>query len=152
MTSSAPMERTKSIFAVLLTPVTCMPSDFAIWMANGPTLPDAPFMRNRSPARGAWPAVTPCNARIPACGKQAACSGDIEAGLPRNAFSEAQTYSAREPAPYENRSAKTSSPGRRRVTAGPTASTRPATSTPSRRFRGRRTPATMRSGAGRPYR
>ena len=42
MTWSAPSERTKSTFWVLQTPVTSAPMDFAIWTANGPTLPDAP--------------------------------------------------------------------------------------------------------------
>src|SRR6266511_2730038 len=42
MTASAPIDRTRSAFLVLHTPVTWAPSALAIWTANVPTPPDAP--------------------------------------------------------------------------------------------------------------
>jgi hypothetical protein len=42
-------ERTKSSFSVRATPVTSAPRCFAIWTANGPTFPEAPPIRTRSP-------------------------------------------------------------------------------------------------------
>src|SRR5436309_7300465 len=49
MTSSAPSDRTKSIFAVLDTPVTFAPNVFASCIANEPTPPDAPTIRTSCP-------------------------------------------------------------------------------------------------------
>ena len=49
MTWSAPTERTRSIFAVLHTPVTSAPNDLAICTANSPTPPEAPMIRTCCP-------------------------------------------------------------------------------------------------------
>src|ERR1700704_5789908 len=46
MTWSAPIDRAVSTFLVLHTAVTSAPNDLAIWTANVPTPPDAPFNQN----------------------------------------------------------------------------------------------------------
>jgi hypothetical protein len=79
--------------AGLQTPVTSAPSAFAIWTANGPTLPDAPSMRTRSPGLTVRPfrSLSPWTARMAECGIVAATSNDIPAGIGWNAFSAVQT-------------------------------------------------------------
>ena len=65
MTWSAPIDRTRSTFVVLHTPVTCAPKALAICTANVPTPPDAPTIstccpgRTRPASRSAWRAVSP---------------------------------------------------------------------------------------------
>src|SRR5665213_2387839 len=51
MTSSAPIDRTSSMFLVLHTAVTRASSDLAICTANVPTPPAAPLMRTCCPLR-----------------------------------------------------------------------------------------------------
>ena len=74
---------------VLQTPVTSAPRDFAIWTANGPTLPDAPSIRTVSPGPTVRPSRrrSPWMARIAECGRVAASSNDIPSGIGRNARS-----------------------------------------------------------------
>ena len=137
---------------VLQTPVTSAPSDFAIWTANGPTLPDAPSIRTRSPSPTLRPfrSRRPWRARIAECGSVEASSDGIPVGIAWNAASGAQTYSANAPWPNEKRSANTRSPSWKRVTAGPTVSTTPATSIPRRWFRRAAQPEEQ-AGEGRPW-
>jgi hypothetical protein len=70
-------------------------------------------------------------------------------GIVAKARSGAQANSAKAPWPNGYRSAKTRSPGAKRVTPAPTASTTPATSSPRRWFRGARIPRKSRTKAGR---
>ena len=49
MTWSAPMDRTRSTFSVLHTPVTSAPNALAICTANAPTPPDAPMTSTLCP-------------------------------------------------------------------------------------------------------
>src|SRR5438445_10359534 len=80
------------------------------------------------PPRPKPPRRRPCNAVIAAIGTEAACSNVTLSGFTTNADSEAHTYSAKAPLQVPN----TASPGLNWVTFLPTASTWPATSTPSR--------------------
>ena len=73
----------------------------------------------------------------------------MPAGIGWNARSGATAYSANAPPPKAYRSAKTWSPGLKRVALGPTASTTPATSMPRRGFLGARTPMISRTNCGR---
>src|SRR5712692_3914130 len=107
MTRSAPMERTKSTFPVLHTPVTSAPKDLAICTANVPTPPPAPLIRTFCPGRIFPLSRRPCNAVRPATGTEAACSNVTLLGLVTNADSRVHTYSARAPLHAPN----TSSPG-----------------------------------------
>ena len=97
--ASAPSERTKSAFSALHTAVTSAPMSFAIWTANGPTLPDAPSISTRSPDRIDRPfrRRSPWRARIPECGRVAASSNDRPSGIVANARSGAAAYSANAP-------------------------------------------------------
>ena len=136
--------------AVLQVPVTSAPRAFAIWTANGPTLPDAPSMSTRSPGPTVRPSRrrSPWIARIAECGSVAASSNGIAGGISANARSGAVTYSANAPWLNGYRSAKTRSPALKRVTPGPTDSTTPAASIPMRGFLGRRTPRNRRTNPG----
>ncbi len=131
---------------MLDTPVTSAPNAFAIWTAKVPTPPDAPLIRTFWPgwtlpsSRRSWRAV---DADTPT---EAACSNVRLAGFSRNWSSVARAYSANAPATHP----KTSSPGRRRVTSLPTASTVPATSVPGTRFFGFRSPVARRMMNGEP--
>src|SRR5437667_120891 len=138
MSSSAPSDRTKSIFAVLDTPVTFRPTVFARCTANEPTPPDAPTIRTScpdwmSPLRSPWRAVPP------EIGTAAACSNVRFAGFRASLASGADAYSAKEPSAVPN----TSSPGWNRVTFFPIASTTPATSRPRNGTLGLRSPKPM---------
>ena len=95
---------------------------------------------------------SPCSARIPECGRVAACSNDRPSGIGANARSGADAYSANAPCENGYRSANTRSPGLNLVTSGPTASTTPATSTPTALNRGARSPVAALATLGRPYR
>ena len=81
----------------------------------------------------------PFTAIAPACGMVEAWTNESSAGFATSADSAATAYSANPPisarlSPY------TSSPSRKRLTPGPTASTTPAMSDPRIRRRGRRSP------------
>src|SRR6185369_3921009 len=137
----------KSSLPVLSTPVTYAPRRLASWIAKEPEPPPAPLIRTRCP--GPAPLV-PCCAITPACGIVDASAKVNSAGLRASTDSAAIAYSAKPPlrrrlSPY------TSSPGRNRVTAGPTASTHPAISEPSVRRAGERSPP-MREYRGEPRR
>src|SRR6266540_5745609 len=146
MTSSAPIDRMRSSFDVLATPVTRAPNAFAICTANVPTPPAAPTTstdcpaRTRALSRTAWSAVTP------ETGTAAACSKVSRAGLETSLSARAIAYSAKEP----GATPITSSPGWNPVTFGPTASTVPATSHPRTRSFGPRNPITGRAMYGCP--
>ena len=97
------MERTRSTFFVLVTPVTSAPNALAICTANVPTPPDAPLMRTFCPgwtlpsSRRSWSAVV---ADTPTA---AACSNVRLAGFLMNWSSLARAYSAKAPgAPAED--------------------------------------------------
>jgi hypothetical protein len=130
---------------VLHTPVTSAPNDLASRTENVPTPPDAPLISTCCPgwtrplSRSPWRAVSP------ATGTAAACSNDTLPGFSASASSGTATYSARAPVPAPN----TSSPGRKRVTLPPTASTTPAESVPSLVF-GVRSPICGRATYGDP--
>src|SRR5918911_280710 len=64
MTWSAPIDRTRSTFVVLATPVTSAPSAWAICTAKVPTPPDAPMISTCWPAR-ARPVRSACSAVSP---------------------------------------------------------------------------------------
>jgi hypothetical protein len=49
MTTSAPRERTNSMFLVLVTAVTSAPKTLASWTDALPHDPDAPYTRSRVP-------------------------------------------------------------------------------------------------------
>ena len=51
MISSAPIDRTRSTFDVLHTPVTCAPNALASCTANEPTPPAAPMIKTFCPGR-----------------------------------------------------------------------------------------------------
>ena len=130
---------------MLQTAVTSAPSHLAIWTANVPTPPDAPWIST------CWPGCTlalsrrPCSAVSPPSGVAAACSNEMFAGFSATA-AEAQRYSASAPL----RSPNTSSPGLKSSTSGPTASTVPAKSTPSNGDFGRKKPVSGRAISGYP--
>jgi hypothetical protein len=137
----------KSSLPALSTPVTWAPTRLASWIANEPEPPPAPLITTRCPAPA--PSV-PCRAIAPACGIVDASAKFSAAGFRASTDSGAIAYSAKPPlrlrlSPY------TSSPGRNRVTAGPTASTHPAMSEPSVRRAGERSPP-MREYSGEPRR
>ena len=145
-TSSAPRARTRSTLSVLVTAVTVAPSARAICTANDPTPPPAPLTSTRCPGRTRPRSRSPWSAVMPATPTEPACSNVTLAGLATRPCSATATRSANEPIVIP----KTSSPGRKRVTAAPTASTTPATSDPSRGSRGRRQPSLARTRCGRP--
>ena len=68
------MDRTNSVFRALQTPVTSAPSAAAIWTANVPTPPAAPFTRTRCPG---W---TLPRSRI-ACSAVTAAIGGVGGGV-----------------------------------------------------------------------
>jgi hypothetical protein len=74
MTWSAPIDRTRSTFLVLHTPVTSAPKDFAICTANVPTPPDAPLIKTFCPGRTLPSSRMACRAVSAARGTAAACS------------------------------------------------------------------------------
>lgn len=107
------------------------PSARASCTARCPTPPAAACTRTTSP--GATPtAVSACNAVKPARGRPPACTKSSAAGLAATAVSVTPTSSAYVPCCTESfrAYAMTSSPTANLVTAGPTASTTPATSQP----------------------
>src|SRR2546426_2504210 len=146
MTWSAPIDRTRSAFVVLHTPVTSAPNALAICTANEPTPPAAPMISTFCPgrtsplSRRAWSAVTP------EMGAAAACSKVSLGGFGTSLSGRAMASSAKEPSTLPI----TSSPGRNAVTAEPTASTRPATSQPRTLIFGLRNPTTRRAKYGFP--
>src|ERR1035438_5364851 len=146
MTRSAPMDRTMSTFLVLHTPVASAPNHLAICTASVPTPPAAPLIKTFWPGLICPLSRRPCNAVKTATGTEAACSNVMFSGFTTNADSEVHTYSAKAPRQLPN----TSSPGLNCVTFLPTASTSPATSTPSRVIFGLRSPAAMRTRYGTP--
>src|SRR5438067_2593709 len=126
MTSSGPIDRTSSRFRVLVTAVTCPPSAFAIWTANVPTPPPAPWMRTRVPGV-TWPrSRSPCSAVRAATPIAPACANDSCGGFGTRRSSLAIANSANVPRAVP----KTASPGRSRVTSLPTASMCPDRSAP----------------------
>src|SRR5215207_9580916 len=145
MTRSAPSEVASATFLVLHTPVTSAPNDLAMCTANVPTPPDAPLTSTCCPGRIRPLSRSPCRAVSPATGTAAACSNDTLAGFSTSPSSATATYSASVPAPAPN----TSSPGFRRATFPPTASTAPARSRPSLAF-GLRSPICGRARYGVP--
>src|SRR6266536_2247797 len=76
MTSSAPIDRTRSTFRVLQTPVTSVPNARAICTANVPTPPEAPLMRTFCPGWIRPWSRRPSRAVLAAIGTAAACSND----------------------------------------------------------------------------
>ena len=95
-------------------------------MAKDPDPPPAPLISTRLPATAVR---TPCRAIAPACGMVDASANVSPAGLSASTDTGASAYSAKPPlsarlSPY------TWSPGRNRVTPGPTSSTTPAMSDP----------------------
>src|SRR5271157_3774776 len=140
------MDRTKPAFLVLHMPVTSAPNDLAICTANVPTPPAAPLIKTFCLDRICPLSRRPCDAVRPATDTAAACSNVTLPGFVTNDDSEVRAYSAKAPRHEPN----TSSPGLKLVTFLPTASTWPATSTPSRLFFGFRRPATMRTRYGKP--
>src|SRR5271170_7019947 len=85
MTRSAPMDRTRSAFLVLHTPVTSAPNDLAICTANVPTPPAAPLIRTFRPGRILPLSRRPCKAVSAAIGAQAACSNVTLSGFTASA-------------------------------------------------------------------
>src|SRR5580765_1654207 len=116
-------------------------------MAKAPDPPPAPLINTLLPATAVR---TPCRAIAPACGMVDAWANVRAAGLSASTETGASAYSAKPPlsarlSPY------TSSPGRNRVTPGPTSSTPPATYDPRVRRAGRVRPP-IRAYAGDPRR
>src|ERR1035438_9199058 len=140
------MDRTMSTFLVLHTPVTYAPNDLAICTANVPTPPAAPLIKTLCPGWICPLSRRPCSAVNAAIGTEAACSNVTLFGFMTNADSEVHAYSANAPRHVPN----TSSLGLNWVTFLPTASTWPATSTPSRVTFGLRRPVIMRTKYGVP--
>src|ERR1039458_7840004 len=79
------MDRTRSTFRVLHTPVTFAPNDLAICTVNVPTPPAAPFTRTFCPASIRALSRRPCNAVRAATGADAACSNVTLSGLTTSA-------------------------------------------------------------------
>src|SRR6266536_2973065 len=127
MTSSAPIDRTRSTFRVLQTPVTSVPNARAICTANVPTPPEAPLMRTFCPGWIRPSSRRPSRAVLAASGTAAACSNDRFFGFGASSPPWTPTYSAKPPCLSI---ANTASPGRNSVTSLPTASTCPAMSAP----------------------
>ena len=91
------MARTRSVLAVLHTPVTSAPKALAICTANVPAPPDAPMIRTFCPAcTCAW-SRTACKAVSAETGTAAACSKDRFAGLGASLLARARAYGAKEP-------------------------------------------------------
>src|SRR5215212_9192253 len=126
------MDRTMSTFVVLHTPVTYAPNVLAICTANVPTPPDAPMINTSCPDSTRPWSRRPCRAGKPEMAITAACSKVRFSGLGASLSSRAHAYSAQEPLPMPN----TSSPGWKRLTFLPSASTTPATSEPMTGFLG----------------
>jgi hypothetical protein len=139
------MDRTRSTFAALHTPVTSAPRALAICTANVPTPPEAPMISTRCPGCTFPASRTATSAVGPEMGTAAACSNVTFAGLGTSLFALATAYSAKAPSDIST-TPTTSSPGRKPVTPAPTAATRPATSRPRTRVRGARMPVTGRIG------
>src|SRR5918995_2636383 len=146
MTSSAPIERTRSTFDVLDTPVTCAPNALAICTANDPTPPAAPITNTFCPDRTFPTLLRPWSAVNPVVGTVAASSKLRFVGLGASRLGRAVVYSANVPTPTPN----TSSPTRNPVTPSPSTSTVPATSWPRTRCFGERSPDTRRIAYGVP--
>ena len=140
------MDRSRSALRALATPVTSAPNALAIWTAYVPTPPDAPLMRTfwrgltLPSSRRSWRATV---AETPTA---AASSKLRRAGLGARWSSGAEAYSAKAPEVHP----KTSSPGLKRATSLPTASTVPAMSVPGMGCFGRPSPVAMRTRKGRP--
>src|SRR6266498_4978134 len=96
MTASAPIDRTRSVFLVLHTPVTWAPSALAIWTANVPTPPDAPLIRTFCPGCTCAASRNAFRAAHAAVGMAAACSKVIVAGFGTTLSRGARAYSAKE--------------------------------------------------------
>src|SRR6266513_5501030 len=81
MAWSAPIDRTRSTFVALDTPVTSAPNDLAICTAKVPIPPPAPMINTFCP--GLIPATSrrPCRAVTPESGTAAACSNVRFAGF-----------------------------------------------------------------------
>src|ERR671910_292756 len=129
MTWSPPRPRTSGALAALHTPVTSAPVCLASCPAMAPTAPEAPLISTFSPAARLprskkWRAVEP--PKHSATASWALSVSGIVAMAPCSAT---VTYSAWQPR-SRSREAMTLSPGWKRVTPVPTASTLPATSKP----------------------
>ena len=128
MTRSAPMDRTISTFLVLHTPVTSAPNHLAICTANVPT--SSRCTVNQDPLSRLNVSLVAKTLQCGEC-RHAYRSRLLKChiiGFMANADSEVHAYSVKAPRHEPN----TSSPGLNCVTLLPTASTWPATSTPSR--------------------
>src|SRR5579871_780529 len=151
MTWSAPSDLTRSRFLVPHTAVTSAPKCRDSWTAAVPMDPEAPYTRMLRP----FPTSAgrrPIRARITPSQTAAASSKPTPAGLRASAaLSRMQTYSAWAPN-VQALTPKTSSPAVNSVTAGPAASTTPASSLPRIRCRGRRSPVSRRATCGVPAR
>ena len=91
------MERTRSVLAVLHTPVTSAPKALAIWTAKVPTPPEAPMISTFCPgSTRAW-SRTACRAVSAETGTAAACSKERFAGLGASLLARARAYGAKEP-------------------------------------------------------
>jgi hypothetical protein len=94
MTSSAPIERTNSTWAVEHTPVTWAPNALASCTANDPTPPAAPMTKTRCPGWTSPTSRSACRAAKPEMGTAAACSKERFEGFGAKWSSPAQAYSA----------------------------------------------------------
>src|SRR5579859_2668437 len=127
------MDRTRSTFLVLQTPVTFAPNDLAICTAKVPTPPEAPLIKTVCPRCICPVSRRPCRAVNAATGTEAACSNVMVSGLRTTVEEGAQAYSANDPWQTQTftpqacgsrrHAPNTSSPGLNCVTLLPTAST-----------------------------
>jgi hypothetical protein len=78
----------------LAVPITSTPLATAIWTANWPTPPEAPWMSTRSPAWMSRASTSVWYAVRPASGTAPASSNDIDAGFRATVRSGAGTSSA----------------------------------------------------------
>ena len=151
MTWSAASDLTRLTFLVLHTAVTSAPKYLASWTAAVPMEPDAPYTRIVFPSRSSAGLRQP-RARIAPSQTAAASSKLMPAGLRASAArSRMQANCACAP----NRHAltpKTWSPAVNSVTAGPAASTSPASSVPRIFHLGRGKPLMNRLKYGSPWR
>ena len=137
MTWSAPIERTRSTFLVLHTPVTSAPSALAICTANVPTPPDAPLIRTL---------LARLDLAVVAQELQSGRGGHTDRGrllerevdrlLDELVLGRPRIFGERSRAPAEHLVARSKA----RATSLPTASTVPAKSVPGTRFFGFRRP------------
>src|ERR687898_1446031 len=146
MTSSAPIDRTRSAFDPEATPVTTAPRAFANPTANVPTPPPAPVTNTFVPGDTSA-ALSARSAVAPEIGTAAASSKDSPGGFAATFPTGPTANSANEP---DDEYPITSSPGANPVTAEPTASTTPATSPPRTRALGLRKPNASRAKYGFP--